>query len=385
MNIRKRMAALVCSALGMVFVSVLHAAEQDGIVTVEALASQPQAVLGSTVVPYREVTLSAQTPGVVKYLAGDVGAGFNQGSLLLQIDEAQLLAKRNAVLAQIQTAQTSVQTSQVQHTRELISPRSKDIGMMPGFGLPAMFDMNLVRPFADSMMNDYDSDIARYSDLVSSAAGVSQAKSALQQAYSQLQEIDAGLRDTRSIAPFEGIIMEKLVEVGDTVQPGQPLIRFGYVRYKRLQADVPSSLVGALTVGMEAPVKIDGSAMTQAKVSQIYPVADPQRHTVTVKLDLPIDVVAAPGMYAEIYFPDGSNNRKTIAIPESALLSGRSLSSVLLVQGDTSVLRMVRTGSPAGDGRIEVVSGLNIGDKIIDNPPANAKSGWMPGQNQGQE
>lgn len=354
------------------------------IIQVEATGSRSQSVLGSTVIPYKEVTLSAQIPGVVKYVAGAVGTNLAEGGVVFKIDESQLLAKRNAVIAQISIAQAGVQNAQSQYYRELTSPRSKDIGAMPGFGLPAMFDMTMVRPFADSMMGNYSSDMGRYTDLMSSATGVSQAQSNVQQAMSQLQEIDAALRDAKSVAPFEGIVLEKMVEVGDTVQPGQPLIKYGFIKYKRLQADVPSGLVSNLSEGMVVPVKIDGSASTMAKVSQIYPVADPSRHTVTVKFDLPVDAVAAPGMYAEVYLPEIKKGAsKVVVIPKTALLSGRSLPSVLVVKNDnTSELRLVRLGSDQGDGKVEVVSGLSADERVIDKPPAAASSGWMPSANQ---
>ncbi len=355
----------------------LQAAE---IIRVEAASSHSQSVLGSTVVPYKEVTLAAQIPGVVKVVSGEVGTAFNAGDIIVQIDESQLVAKRNAVLAQINNAKAAVQNSQAQYTRELVSPRSKDVSTMPGFGLPAMFDMTAVRPFADTFMGNYNSDMGRYTDLMNSATGVSQAQSGLEQTMSQLQEIDAALRDAKSVAPFEGIVLAKMAEVGDTVQPGQPLIKFGYVKYKRLLADVPSGLVGNLAQDMVVPAKIDGNISTMAKVSQIYPIADPNRHTVTVKFDLPVDIVAAPGMYAEIYLPERNKGESSVpVIPKTALLKGRSLPSVLVVNANnTSELRLVRLGSEQENGKVEVVSGLNIDERIIDQPPAGVSSGWMP-------
>lgn len=351
------------------------------IITVgKANADRSDVVLGSTVIPYKEVTLSAQIPGVIRQLSGEAGSSFKQGAVLVQIDDSQLQAKRNEVIAAIQTAQTGVQNSQIQYQRELISPRSKDVGRMPGFALPAMMDVFMMRPFADAMMGGYDSGVGRYSDLMSSASEVSRARSHLQQAYSQLQGLDASLRDARSMAPFEGTIMERMVEVGDVVQPGQPLMRIGFLKYKRLLADVPSGLVGSLKQGMTVPVRVDGQLMTKARVTQIYPVADPERHTVKVKFDLPVDAEAAPGMYAEIYLPNQSRYQPATAlsIPNTALLRGRSLPSVLVVEGETSKLRMVRIGSKQDSGQVEVLSGLKEGEQIIDGAPSNAGSGWMP-------
>jgi RND family efflux transporter MFP subunit len=309
-----------------------------------------------------------------------VGAAFPKDVALVQIDESQLLAKRNAVIAQIQNAQAALRSSQVQYNRELISPRSKDIGTMPGFGLPAMMDQMFTRPFAESMLGGYNSETVRYSDLMTSASNVSQANGVVQQALSQLQEVDAALRNTQAIAPFEGIIMQKLVEVGDAVQPGQPLLRIGYVKYKRLLTDVPSGMISQIKEGMEIDVRIDGvNERTKAKVTQIYPLADPERHTVTVKLDLPTTTQTKPGVYAELYLPTPqvSSGSKTLLIPETAILRGRSLSSVLVVANNTSELRMIRTGNNHGT-KIEVVSGLKSGEQVIDNPPPKASSGWMP-------
>ncbi|WP_020395436.1 efflux RND transporter periplasmic adaptor subunit [Thiolinea disciformis] len=372
---RQSFASTAIALLLSVWYSTTLAAE---VISVESAPSQAQSVLGSSVIPYREVTLAAQIPGVVKFLGGDVGASFQSGAVLAQVDEAQLVAKRNAVLAQIQTAQAALQNSEAQYRREIISPRSKDVGAMPGMGLPSLMDNMFTRPMADALMNNYDSDMGRYSDLMASATGVSQARSSLQQAYSQLQEIDAALQNAKSVAPFEGIIMEKLVEVGDTVQPGQPLMRFGFVKYKRLQADVPSGLVSYLKEGMVVPARIDGDLDVVAKVTQIYPVANPERHTVTVKFDLPIDISAAPGMYAEVRLPSSSGDTNRVVIPRSALLTGRSLPSVLVVEDNTSQLRLVRLGTELGDNKVEVVSGLKPGARIINNPPASAVSGWMP-------
>ncbi|KAG1658062.1 Nodulation protein NolG [Nymphon striatum] len=69
------------------------------------------------------------------------------------------------------------------------------------------------------MMGDSDQGYNRYSDLMNSATGVSQAESQVMMAWSQLNELNTKIKDTVSVAPFEGIIMSKMVEVGDAVQP----------------------------------------------------------------------------------------------------------------------------------------------------------------------
>lgn len=348
------------------------------IISVEKLKSQSTSVLGSSVIPKKQVSLAAQIPGRVLVLNGKVGTSFNKGDVIAEIDSSALLAKRNSVVAQISFAQSSLYNAQTQFQRELTSPKRDDISAMPGFGFPAMMDQYMTRPMAD-MMGATDTDANKHADLVNSQTAVSQANFGLQQAMAQLQQIDSSLRDSKTIAPFDGMVLKKMAEVGDTLQPGQPLVSFGYIKEMQLQADVPSGLVMGLQQGMTVVAKVANTELIQTTVAEIHPVADPERHTVVVKFDLPKDTKAQPGMYAEVMVPLSSGNQSsTLAIPSSALLKGRSLPSVLLAQGDTSVLRLVRLGAEQSNGSLEVVSGLATGDKIIDNPPSGVASGWMP-------
>ena len=380
----KRLKVLVvnsCLMLSLLAIvpTVLNAAE---IVTVRSSQSSSQTVLGSTVVPYKEITVTAQMPGKITALMGDVGSKFKKGDILAKIDDAQLLAKRNTLWTQVTSAQAALKNSQAQYRREVVSPRSKDISGMPGMGMPSMMDIYFTRPMYD-MMGETNTGYNRYSDLLSRATGVSQAESQVMMVWSQLNELNTKIKDTISIAPFEGIIMAKMVEEGDAVQPGQPLMKYGFVKYLRLKADVPSMLVASLKKGMNVPVRIGNISPTVAKISQIYPVADPSRHTVVVKFDLPVGVLASPGMYAEIYLPDSSpGGNMVITIPKTALIAGRSLPTVLVADESkqTSSLRLIRTGATQGDGTtVSVVSGLKAGERIINNPPAGASRGWYPG------
>ena len=356
---------------------VLHSSE---IIPVQQLKSQATSVLGSSVIPKKQVALTAQISGRVLSLTlnGKVGSAFKQGDVIAEIDSSALLAQRNGMVAQISAAQSNLYNAETQYRREMTSPKRDDIAAMPGFGFPAMMDQYMTRPMAD-MMGSTDSSINKQADLVSSQTALAQARYKLQQMMAQLKNIDSSLRDSKTIAPFDGIILQKMVEVGDTLQPGQAMLSFGYIKEIQLHADVPSTLVLGLKQGMQVSAKIAATTSIQATVAEIHPVADPQRHTIVVKFDLPKGTRASPGMYAEVMIPMANAKQSSVLlIPTSALLKGRSLPSVLLLDGNTSVLRLVRLGSVQNNGLLEVVSGLTANDKIIDNPPAGVSSGWLP-------
>ena len=376
-----RMLKLCVFWVGIVPKLVTAAAPE--IITVDTVQMQGKAVLGGTVIPYKEVTLTAQIPGAVEYLAGAEGDFFEAGKVLVAIDDSELLAKRNAVLAQMANADAALRNSYVQYDRELIQPQafSTERGSAIGMGMPSLFDQMFSRGMSN-FMGYRQPGLERYTDLYRSRTGVNQAYSAVIQARSQLDEIDAALRDTRSVAPFDGVILGKMVEVGDTVQPGMPLLYFGHVKYLRIQADVPARLVQYLQIGQFVPAYLDTArTRVDARVSQIYPLADPTQHTVTVKFDLPSSVPGGPGMYAEVMVPDGQTPKEpTVIIPSSALVRAGSLPGVLVVRdANTSELRLVRLGPKVGARNVTILAGLQPGERIIDNPPPGASSGWMPG------
>ncbi len=376
---RYLLSSLLASIL---FVTGLSAwAASPEIITVsESDASQGSTVSG-TVIPFKEVTLTAQLPGRIDRIAGNEGDAFSTGQELVKINDDDLRAKRLQVQAQMANAQAALQNAQVQYSRELYAPRSESPSAMPGFGIPILMDNMFTRRMGD-MFGYGDRPLERHADLYSARTSVEQAQAALMQADSQLREIDTKIRDSSSIAPFDGVILKKMVEVGDTVQPGQPLMKFGHVRYLKIRSDVPARLARGLHEKQLVPVTLANGEKTKARVSQIYPMADETNHTVTVKFDLPEGTSAKPGMYVELLIPDsgGANHGSLVSIPRSALIPGRSLPQVLVVKdnGATST-RLVRLGGQVGADHVLVLSGLHPGDRIVDNPPSTARSGWRPG------
>ena len=353
------------------------------IITIGTIQLQGKAVLGGTVIPYKEVTMSAQIPGRIEYIAGDVGDMFDVGTTLIAIDDDDLRAKRNAVLAQLANADAALRNSYVQYGRELYYPQSRSVGPATGMGMgiPSMFDQMFTRSMGN-FMGLGNTRVDRYTDIYRHSTGVNQAQAAVMQARSSLDEIDAAIRDARSVAPFEGVILGKMVEVGDTVQPGQPMLTFGHVKYLRIQAEVPASLVKFLQIGMFVPAYLDTArTRVDARVAQIYPLANPTQHTVTVKFDLPKSVPGGPGMYAEVMVPDGQvPEETTVIIPSSAVIQAGSLPGVLVVTDtNTSELRLIRLGPKVGADYVTILSGLRAGERIINNPPPGVSSGWMPG------
>ena len=98
---------------------VLQARQQpvaEDYVVVQQMQGATTVSLGGTVVPYKEVTLSAQLPGRVKFLAGIEGDLFKEGDLLVELDDSELTAKRQAALAQLANADAQLRNAGVQYS-----------------------------------------------------------------------------------------------------------------------------------------------------------------------------------------------------------------------------------------------------------------------------
>jgi multidrug efflux pump subunit AcrA (membrane-fusion protein) len=342
----------------------------DDIFVVKQSSEVPTVVLSGNVVPYKEVTLAAQLPGRVKFIAGIEGEAFESGTTLVALDETELLAKRSAAYAQLAAADAELRNAGVQYSRELWSPQSS--AGPGGMGIPNLFDQLFTQP-AESFIGQRDRGAERSADLFGATTRIEQARSAIMRTQSEIRAIDAKLRDAKSKAPFDGVIMEKHIEEGDTVQPGQPLLKFADVTWLQIDVDVPARLAQGLqpmSVLQDAATFDDHPEPVAVRIAQVFPMADVQRHTVRVKLDIP-QGVSKPGMYARVLIPDttGPVNSQLPVIPSTAIRYRGSL-PVVYIQNEEGQpeLRMIRQGKQLDNGMTMVLSGIAPGDRVYPNP-----------------
>lgn len=375
MGIPVNRALFAATLMLMAVAGVGSAAPAEETYVVQQAEGAPTVSVGGTVIPYKEVTLAAQLPGRVKYLAGIEGDAFKKGDLLVALDDRELLANRQALLAQMATADAQLRNAGVQYNREIYAPRSRT--PPGGMAIPNLFDQMFTGPM-EGMIGERDRGAERWGDVYSSGTQIEQARNALMQLRAQVDALDSKLRDARSIAPFDGVIVKKFIEVGDTMQPGQPLLSYADVEYLQVEVDVPARLRPGMREGMMIYAELDvNNRRVPVRIAQVFPMADPQRHTVKIKFDLP-QGVAEPGMYAKVLLPDfNAPARVNPVIPESAIRYNGSLPGVYVLdeQGNAQ-LRLIRLGEPAPDGLITVLSGLRAGERVLADPPAGIAAGW---------
>ena len=361
---------------------VLAQGSADSVITVPSVPVGASVSLGGTVVPYKDVTFSAQIPGRIKDIAGEEGDHFESGAELIAINDDDLLAQRRSAWANLANAEAALRNAGVQYNRELISPYGSEQNDAMG-GMGSMMKQ-FTNPMNSMMGSGSSPGFDRYAQRYQSGTQLEQARSQIVSARSAIDTIDTKIRDAKSVAPFDGVITKKLVEVGDPVQPGQPLLKFADMSRLQIKVEVPARLMPGVKKGMVFPARLDvGDVDIQARVVQVFPIADPDRHTVTVKMELPPGAPGGAGMYAEVMINDvNAKVRDLPVVPREALVWRGSLPGVYVMnENNQRQLRLVRIGDDVGVDGVSVLSGLRAGERVIvkgkEAAQDGSKSSWQ--------
>ncbi len=237
----------------------------------------------------------------------------------------------------------------------------------------ASLDAREVRARLDSAQAVRDQaakDLDRISRLVKDGAATASELDAVQArqrvAAAAAAETEAMLGHARVVAPFDGVITRKLAEVGDLATPGRPLVEIEDPARLRFEADVPEALLDRLQLGAKLPVRVASlKEPAEGVVSEIAPVAETVSRTYLVKLDLPAVAGLRAGQFGRVSVPTGE--AAVPHVPMGSVVQRGQLEYVYVVDAGKAHLRLIRTAKRFG-GDVEVVSGLNTGEKIVADP-----------------
>lgn len=283
--------------------------------------------VSGTVRAIQRAAIAAKVSGQIENLAMTLGQPVHTGDVLLNISATELSAR---------AAQASAQLAQVQ--RELGRERTLQ------------------------------------------AAGAS-TTDAVQAQEDRLAQTQAALREAESMlnyatvrAPFDGVVAKKFVETGDYASPGLPLLQLDGLKAFEVEAGLPDSLTVAVAVGASLEIEIPAASVRfSGVVSELSPAADSTARDVTAKITLPAGTAVRPGQFARVFVP--GTPVVVLLVPERAVSTFGQMERVFVISADNRAsLRLVKTGALRGD-RIEVVAGIEAGERVVAAPPANLRDG----------
>ncbi len=211
--------------------------------------------------------------------------------------------------------------------------------------------------------------------LEDSVAGYDAARANLHAAEEGVRAARVMLGYGEVLAPFDGVIEQRLVEEGDTASPGMPMFIVVDTAHMKLEAALPESSARGLAQGSPVAVTVDGSDGTSrdATLAEILPASDPTTRTVTARVLLDnADGALRPGMFARVRFP--GDGPAIVSIPATAIVRRGPLTGVFVIDDNVANLRWITLGASL-NGRVEAASGLATGERIVTAPTGELADG----------
>jgi multidrug efflux pump subunit AcrA (membrane-fusion protein) len=168
-------------------------------------------------------------------------------------------------------------------------------------------------------------------------------------------------------APFSGQVSRKLVNVGDIVNPGQPLVEIEGAGGLEVAVSTEKTIHDRLRVGASIEVRIDGIATpVSAVIHDLSPSADSSTHRFSLRADLPPLEGVRAGLFARILVSSPDRDQR-ILVPRDAVEPRGGLTGVYVIHEGRARLRWIALGEPVG-GAIEVRAGLDVGERVALQP-----------------
>lgn len=280
-------------------------------------------------------TVAAQTSGRVDAILYDVNDFVPAGAVMVRLRATEQHANLAAAQAALNEATAREAEAQTRYQR-----------------IASLYQSKVVpKATFDEASANRDAAVARLNE---AQAGLARAKE--------------GVSYTEVRAPYAGIVTKRLVQVGETVAPGTPLMSGLSLQYLRVAVDVPQSIVDQVRRLKKAAVYIGQRRIEATKVT-IFPEASSQSNTFRARLELPENATDLyPGMFVKVGFVTGEAER--LLVPTDAIVRRSEVTAVYVLEPSGNIsMRQVRLGDRFDD-RTEILSGLAAGDRVVLDPLA---------------
>jgi membrane fusion protein, multidrug efflux system len=283
----------------------------------------------------RQSTLAAQVAGRVVARPVKAGDAVKAGQLLVQIDPRSATQAEAASQSQVHEAQANLGNAKAKFAR------SEELAKRKFISQAAL----------DQARAEYLAAQAQASAALANAGASATSRSF-----------------TTIIAPYDGVVASTGVEIGDMATPGRPLVVVFDPRALRVTATLPQAVLARADLAAPVQIALPSLGLTLApRRLTVIPIADVHTHTTQIRLDLPETTGVMPGQYARASIVIG--HASALTIPQSAVLRRSEVTAVYVLDATGKAqLRQVRLGEPVGNDEIEVLAGLNPGERVAREP-----------------
>jgi RND family efflux transporter MFP subunit len=290
-------------------------------------------VVDGTIEAINQATVSAQTSGRITEIFYDVNDFVPAGSVIMRLRATEQRAGLQQAQAVVQQALTREQEARQQFAR------------------------------VEGLYKDKVATKAEYDTALANRDAAQAQLAAVRAGLGAAQE---GVAYTEVRAPYAGIVTRRLVQVGETVQPGTPLMSGVSLQYLRVNLELPQSIVEKVRAIRKAAIYVNEKRV-EASSFTVFPEADSATHTFHARANLPANATDLhPGMFVKVGLVVGETER--LLIPVTAVVTRSEVSGAYVLGKSGGVnLRQLRLGNHFGE-RVEVLAGLSVGDSVVLDP-----------------
>ncbi|MCX5860990.1 MAG: efflux RND transporter periplasmic adaptor subunit [Desulfomonile sp.] len=299
----------------------------------EIVRTHGEITVSGTVVAKQGAVISARISGYITDLMVNAGDSVKAGDDLMRIDTKELAQKEAEAAAALESAKADFANAKRDFER---------------YG-PLFESKAVSKQQYDEVGRKYEVAQATYQ----------RAQATLDQTRTQLSYGDIK-------APFDGMIADRTVNVGDLAMPGRQLLTIYVPGTLELVAPVAEQYSRYVKPGTHVDVTIPSIELNQAtSLREVVPQTNEQTKTITVKAPLADAMGLVPGVYGTLTFATTSS--EVIAIPSNAIRVFGQLETVKVLRDGRIESRYVRTGRKLDHEKVEILSGLDPGEEVVIN------------------
>ncbi len=336
--------------------------------------------------PITKVEVKSKASGIVEKLFADINNQVRKGQELAQLDQQEILAQVEAQRAELASAEANVGTYQANIAQDKVNAAAPDLPMYKATldrNLEMQKDGIVSHQALDDANKDYLAALTRR-DSSKAQIGVDEAK--LKQAKAQVLEAQASLKQleeelsyTIIVAPMDGVILSRDVEMGDAVSSilvlgstATLVMTEGDVRQVYVQGKVDEADIAHVYLNQPARIKVESfrDRVFNGKVTKISPMGVEKDNVTTFEVRVSIDnpggeLKANMTANAEILLDE---HKGVLTVPENAVIYDNQKKATIEIPDKSKKegLRKVPVTVGLSNGSVtEIVSGLKEGDQVV--------------------
>jgi RND family efflux transporter MFP subunit len=331
---------------------------------------QNNLVLSGEFQPFQDVDVMAKIAGYVKEIRVDIGSHVKQGEVLAVLEVPEIaddVAKANAGVAaaeaNVVTAQAAIQRAEAgANIAHLSYQRINDVSTK-NKGLVPQQEVDVAQ----------SRDMEAVAQLASARSALKAAQQSKLAAESEYSRTEAMMQYATIRAPFTGVVTKRYANTGSMIQAGissqtqaMPVVRLAQNDLLRLTLPVPVTDVAEVKDGQLVDVNISNPPRTiHGKIARFADSVLMATRTMDTQIDVPNkDGSLVPGMYAEVHL-HLADRPNALSVPVDAVDGlGTSVEQAYVVRSGVVHVVQVTTGLQT-PSKIEVLSGLQVGDQVI--------------------